>query len=486
MGNIFDSDNEFEVGSQNMDLEKALEAGYGTDAASYEGGRALQREDLEATLVSVLDVKQADLKVFHKLHKQPVSSTVHQINRQTSVGSEEFLFNGENEMASIDDAEFQRKVYETKYLSSEWQVSHPLTMTNNATNPINQQKLAATMRVSKAAERAIFHGNSAASPKQFDGLLKIIEDSAKNTDVSEKLRSTVFDARGLEIGETSSASDIDMSFDESTFDEISEIVYNKGGDLQEAYFPPVLAAQFKELYSDRLRLTTQDNKFALNKLPDLVTAIGSTIRITDDCGADKMFKVKGPIVAAGDSAKRPNQPTSITATAASAGDSAPGSFTASFAGNYIWGVHAINQYGISAAATTSSTSVSAGQKVTLTIQPDTNGQAATGFIITRTSAGGSTLMEMVRIKKGSDSTTTYVDYNEDLPGTAQIVLLTPNTEEMMPNTSFAQLMGLSNFDLPTNSALTHHGVVALYGNLEVRAPEFNAMIKNVGYKNGLY
>ena len=73
MGSIFDEDigseSEFDSQAQNMELEKALEAGYGTNAADYTQGRSLQREDLEATLVTVLDVKQKDLKLFHKLHK---------------------------------------------------------------------------------------------------------------------------------------------------------------------------------------------------------------------------------------------------------------------------------------------------------------------------------------------------------------------------------------------------------------------------------
>ena len=480
MGDIFE--NEFDVSSQNDELNKALEAGYGTDAASYQDGRALQREDLEATLVSVLDVKQADLKLFHKLHKQPVSSTVHQVNRQTSVGDDEFLFVGEGEQASEGDPSFQRKIYETKYMSSKWQVSHPSTLTNNAENPINAQKVSAVMRVSKGTERTLFHGDSDCSPKQYDGLLKILRDSAANTEVEEKLRATRIDVRGLEIGEKST--DLGIEAGEALFDEISEKVYNKGGDLAEAYFPPVLARQFKAMYSDRLRFTTKDSQFTMDKLPNIVTAVNSTIRIVDDCGADKMFKVKGPIVAAGDDTKKPYQPTSITGTPS---ESSTSNFTTGFAGNYTYAVHAINAYGISAErAVVSAVTVAAGEKVTLTITPNADGPAPTGYIITRTNAGGSTLMEMVRIKANGKNAVTYVDENNDLPGTASIVLLTPSTDEMKPNASFGQLMGMSNFDLPTDSSLAHRGVVALYGMLEVRAPEFCGIIDNVGYTGGLY
>jgi hypothetical protein len=473
-------DNEFDDSSSfNGELEKALEAGYGTDAANFTQGRALQREDLEATLVSVLDVKQNDCKVFHKLHKQPVSSTVHQVNRQTSVGDDEFLFVGEGDLATEDDPVFQRKIYETKYMSSKWQVSHPLSLTNNAENPINASKVSAVLRVTKGTERAIFHGDSSVSPKQYDGLIKILKDSAANTDVEDRLRATRVDIRGLEIGEKNSTIDAG----EELFDELSERVLLKGGDLNEAYFPPILASQFKRMFTDRLRFTTKDSQFTMDKLPDIVTAANQTIKITDDCGVDKMFKVKGPVVASGDMSKRPNTPSNLTATPSTASDS---NFTDGFAGDYTYAVHAVNAFGISAPKVISApVSVAVGEKVTLTITPDTNGNAATGYIITRTNAGGTTLMEMVRIPKKGE-TTTYEDLNNDLPGTAQVVLLTSTTDDLAQNLSFAQLMGISNFDLPTDSSLAHRGVVALYGTLEVRAPEFCALIDNVGYKGGLY
>lgn len=480
MSDIFES--EFEAQSANADLEKALNAGYGSDAASYTQGRALQREDLEATLVTVLDVKQNDCKLFHKMHKQPVSSTVHQVNRETDVGDDQFLFVGEGDRAREGDPAFQRKIYETKYMSSKWQVSHPLTLTDNSENPINASKVAAVMRVTKGTERALFHGDSSASPKQYDGLLKILRDSAAQTGVDERLKATRMDIRGLEIGESSTALNIDAG--EALFDEVAEKAYNKGGDLAEAYFPPVLAKQFKKMYSDRLRFTTSNNEFTMEKLPNIVTAVNSTIKIRDDAGADKMFKVKGPIVAAGDSVNRPGTPAGITAATAS--DSAS-EFTTGFAGNYMYSVHAINEYGISEAATISSAvSVASGDKVTLTITKPATGGAVTGYIICRSNAGGTTMMEMVRCADSGNATTTYVDLNKDLPGTASIVLLTPSTDEMKPNASFGQLMGMSNFDLPTDSSLAHRGVVALYGMLEVRAPEYCAIIDNVGYQGGLY
>ena len=481
MADIFD--NELDVSSANADLEKAMTAGYGTDASSYTDGRSLQREDLEATLVSVLDVAQNDCKVFHKLHKQPVSSTVHQIERQTDVGNEDYLFVGEGEKASEADPSYERKIYETKYMSSKWQVSHPLTLTNNVDNPINAQKVSAVLRVTKGTEKAIFHGDSSIDSKQYDGLLKIIRDSANDTSKAERLRATRVDIRGLQIGESDATLGVNADLD--LFNEITEKVFSKGGDLSEAYFPPVVANQFWDVMKDRLRFGVNDSHMGFTALPDIPTATGSVLKIKGDCGADKMFKVKGAIVASGDATKRPNTPTALTATASASSDS---EFTSGFVGSYTYAVHAVNSYGVSAGKVLeTAVAVTAGQSVTLTITPSTDGVEPTGYIITRSNADGTDLMEMVRVKNtAGQEEFTYVDNNKDLPGTASIVLLTASTNEMKPNASFAQLMGMSNFDLPTNSSLAHRGVVALYGMLELRAPEFCAVIDNVGYNGGLY
>ena len=56
------------------------------------------------------------------------------------------------------------------------------------------------------------------------------------------------------------------------------------------------------------------------------------------------FEVKGEVVAEGDATRRPAAPASVTASASGSGSS----FTANDAGDYMYTVHAVNQYGISA------------------------------------------------------------------------------------------------------------------------------------------
>lgn len=479
MASIFDD--EF-AGTSTADneLEKALSAGNGVDAAQYEGGRALQREDLEATLTNILDVSQNDCKLFYRLNKEKIGSTVHQYNIRTDVGDDEFGFIGEGERASESGQEIQRKFAETKYISTKYAVTHQMAMTDAGNEALNSEKVAGVTRITRQVERALFHGDSSVNPKAFDGLVKMIRDSATDTDVKEKLRSTRVDIRGLEIGEKND----EISAGEELFDEIATKVYNKGGDLNKVYYPPIIAQQFKKLYSDKLRYLTGDTHTSLTALPDITTAIGSVLSIKGDAGADKMFKVKGRVAASGNQELRPHAPTSFTAAA---GTDSASKFGASDAGDYLYAVHAVNSFGISAEkAAEASVTVASGAKVTLTITPASDGPVTTGYVITRSKADGTELMEMVRIKAAAEGDTTYTDLNEDLPGTASIILLSDYTQELKPVLSFAQLMPISAFELKTDSSLSHRGVIAMYGMPIMRAPAFNAIIDNVGYSGGLY
>lgn len=469
-------------------LEKALAAGYGTNAADYTGGRALQPEDLETTLVNVLETRQADFKVFNSLQRQTVKSTEHQYTRRIGIGDDGFLYVGEGESATESDQEIERKTLAMKYIVTMGRITKQMETVSSIEDAYNSEKLAATIRICRAAERGIFHGDSSVIGTQFDGLLKSITDSAKNTKYSAEKRATVVDLHGYEIGETVASADSDILTHEDLFDDIASKVFEKGGDLTKALFPPVVAGQFRNLYKDNLRYMVGDGHLGLAQLPDIPTSIGSTIRIKgNDAGADKMFFVKGKVAAKGDAIKRPNAPSKVELTVNASPVSGESKFRASDAGDYTYVVHAINQYGISAGtAASAAATVAEGKSVSVAITPATSGNAPTGYIITRSAKDGSVVMEMVTIPANGAEAVTYEDLNEDLPGTASIILLSELTQEAKQNLAFAQLMALSTFPLPMDSALTKPFAVALFGALEHRAPEFDALIKNVGVQGGLY
>ena len=482
-------DNVENIGAGEQDtLEKALTAGYGTNAAEYTGGRALQPEDLETTLTNVLTTRQQDFKVFNSLQRQPVKSTEHQYVRRIGIGDDGFLFVGEGEGGVESDQEIERKSLAMKYIITKGSITKQMEMVQSIEDAYNSEKLAATIRICRAAERGIFHGDSSIIGTQFDGLLKSISDSANNTARTEDKRATVVDLHGYEIGENVDESDKDILTHEDLFDDIATRVFEKGGDLTKALFPPVVAGQFRKLYNDKLRYMVGDAHLGLAQLPDIPTSIGSTIRIKgNDAGADKMFFVKGRVVAKGDTLKRPNAPSTVTLTVNASPTKGASRFRASDAGDYTYVVHAVNQYGISAGtAASAAATVAEGKSVSIEITPDENGNEPSGYIITRSAKDGTVVMEMVTVKATGREAVTYEDCNDDLPGTANIILLSELTQEAKQNLAFAQLMGLSTIPLPITDGLSKPFAVALFGALEHRAPEFDALIKNVGVQGGLY
>jgi hypothetical protein len=123
--------------------------------------------------------------------------------------------------------------------------------------------------------------------------------------------------------------------------------------------------------------------------------------------------------------------------------------------------------------------VAAGDVVTLTITPD-KVNPGTGFIITRSAKDGSVLMEMTRIGRDTQHPdTTYVDANDDLPGTAEMLFITEQKIQVV--SEFMQLMPITSIPLPLLPSLVQPFVMALF----VKAPHWCGIVKNIQYTGGL-
>lgn len=446
-------------GAEQEALNKALTAGYGTDSATYVNGRAMIPEDLESTTVNVVAQLKEDCKVFNGLKKEPVNSTVHEFNRRTQHGDYRFLSVAEGGSSAETDQALERKFLEMKYLQTRRSVTKQMEVVKTFEGALASEKLAGIETIIKGAEHQIFHGDSSVIPTEFDGLMKQINDSTN---------AYKHDARGQSIG----------AMGENLFDEVARQVWERGGDLKKSFFPAVLAKDIKDLFADRSRYVLNNGVGSTGMgLPDHVTAIGSTIKLSGEAGADKFFQVKGKVNAQGDVNKRPATPSAFTAAANPADGS---KFVAADAGDYMYTVHAVNAYGISEGkALDAAATVAAGDGVTLTITGDTK---ATGFIICRSKKGGTETMEMVQVGKAATGNTVYVDKNEDLPGTASMILLSEGRTS--PILSFDQLLPCSTIPLyPTDKAETPF-LIVLYGALENRAPEFCSVVKNIAYTGG--
>lgn len=467
MAGFFDnvSSGEMSAGEVN-ELQKALAAGYGTDSSRFTGGRALIPENLESEVVNVVAQLKEDCKVMNSVKKTPVRSTVHEVNLRTGHGDYRHLSVAEGG-ASIDtDQSLERKTFAMKYLQTRRSVTKQMEAAETFEGALASEKLAGVETIIKGAEYQCFHGDSSIVPTEFDGFLA----SIKKANAADQ---NIINLKGSTLG----------NYDEKIFDEIAAMVRGKGGFLDKALFPTVLAKDIKEIFADKQRYLMNNPipNLSFKTIPDYGTAIGANIALSgEDAGDDMFFEVKGEVVAEGDATRRPAAPASVTASASGSGSS----FTANDAGDYMYTVHAVNQYGISAGTSISAAvTVAAGKKVALTITPG-SGVAATGFIICRSKKNDTKVMEMDKVANSGNATTVYEDTNDELPGTASMIFLPK--KRFQPVYTFGQLLPACTFPLaPTNTAETPF-LVMLYGGLEVRAPKHCGLVKNISYKGGLY
>lgn len=448
-------------------LEKALSAGYGTDSASLTGGRALIPENLESETINVVSALKEDCKIMNSVKKTPVKSTVHEVNLRTDHGEYRFASIAEGGNALETNQSVERKPFNMKYLATKRSVTMQMEVSETFEGALASEKLSGVETIIKAAEFQCFHGNSKVVPTEFDGFLA----SIKGADAKER---NIVDLRGKTIG----------SYGEKIFDEIAGTVFDKGGYLDKALYPTVLAKDIKELFEAKQRYIMNQPlpNLSFKSIPDYGTAVGANIALSgENAGADKFYHVKGEVTAAGDASKRPSAPASVTAVAASDSSS---KFASSDAGDYKYTVHAVNQYGISAGTeVAAAVTVASGEKVTLTITPSSTGAAATGYIICRSAKDGTTVMEMDSVGDSGKATTVYEDLNTELPGTASMLLLTE--KRIQPVYNFAQLMPVCTVPLAKTTLETPF-MVAMFGGLEVLVPKFMGLVNNIAYKGGLY
>ena len=455
---------EFGAGSEEM-LMKALSAGFGTDAAQFTGGRALQPEDCETTLVNAMREQQEDFKVMNTIKKQPVKSTVHQFNMRTNAGGENFGFVDEGGIAADNNQAINRVTADMKYIQKRGEVTEQAIVVDTFENAFDAEKIACTLSVLKTAETACFHGDSAVIPIQFDGLIAQV----KRAPIAKR---NILDLRGKTI----------QTYGEAIFTDMAGMIYENGGEANKVFYPNIVGQDIQELCRDRLRFGTDDER--MTAVFKVYPTLFGNLKIADDAGPDKMFRPKNKVIPGGVSGRLPNKPATVALAAAAPPPNAVSKFAAEFAGEYTYAVHAVNEYGISEATNaTAPVAVAAGQAVTITITPAVTNQG-TGFIITRSGKNGDVLMEMVSIGRDVQNTTTaYVDLNEDLPGTAEMLYLTE--KKIQTVVEFFQLLPLRLYRMYPTEKLVTPFIMALWGTPAIKVPGWCGIAKNIQYKGGI-
>ena len=442
-------------------INKALSAGYGTDSATFTGGRALIPEDIEATLVNVMFAQKEDCKFMNMLNRISVGSTVHEYTRRTSVGDYTHLAVEEGGGSKNHNQSIERIVREIKYFQARRAITDQMEMTHGMEDAYVSEKIAGTLEVLMAAEHTCFHGDEDINSLEFDGVLRQIEKS-KNPNI--------YDVRGKTIG----------NIGDKVITEPVRMIHVRGGKGNKLFMPSILVQDIQDLVRDRIRFTTTGSGSMSLVLTEYPTAYGTVVDFGSSAGGDRFFKVKGLVESDND----PDAPESPSALTSATATDAKSKFATADAGNYKYSVYAINRYGTSIVKELAATvAVSAGQKVTLTITASARGDE-TGYIVCRSAKDGDVLMEMIRIPRTKGSNTTvFEDLNEDLPGTASLVVLTEN--KLQPMLNWLQFCPLRIRPLFESNKAEKPFFVQLQGALDIKAPEWCAIVKNIQYQGGL-
>jgi hypothetical protein len=440
------------------ELMKALTLGYGSDSANMTGGRALVPQDIDQTVLNALAAKRQDFKLMNLLKTRKAGSSVIEYTRRSDAGNHGLIFGKEGGEARNTDQALERVTRLVKYMQTYREITLQMRTATTLEDAEASEKEAGILTILKGAEYGCFHGDADAVPEQYDNVIKQVLSVAGPAGYKN-----MYDMRGKPL----------TTDGEKAMKEIARMTFENGGSLSHAFMPSLLASDMQDVVKDRLRLNVGDTK-GTGVIMEYPTPFSDPIIIAGkEAGADKMFFVRGNVAANGDASARPNAPT---LAAARAGDVAS-KFIAADAGNYTYAVHAIDENGQSAASGVQTVAVQTGDKVTLTITHDGT-KPGTGFIITRGKKGVTTdLREIARVGKAAGATTVFIDYNDVLPGTGDILLLSHDT--MAPTARWDQFLPAMKFDLyPTRSAIIPF-LIVMFGTPDVTVPWFNGVIRNV-------
>lgn len=449
-------------------LQKALEAGYGTDQAALTGGGALRVQSLDTTMKAVIQ-ENAHFKLFNKLSKLKAGATVDEWTEQNGIGG--FMGGTTNtESGSIRESSgsYARRVGLVKYLMTKRSVSLVATLQNSIENAKAVEESNGALELLTDAEFLSFEGNSAVVPTEFDGIYaQMVAGVADGSVPSDNIVN-------LDAAPLNSV---------VAFNNLAAVIRRFGnfGQLTDAFIPPLVQAELDNSLDPafRVALANSPNSIALGTPVTAIKASGGPISLTEDVfiRQDDLltpFEVRYPIQATAQAALAPQAVTADASTS-----DATAKFTAARAGAYYYLVTGVNAAGQSTGVKTTSTSVAAGKKVVLTITASV-GASETGYVIYRSRLNGtnttSDFREMGRIARTGTSTT-YTDFNLDIPGTCKAYLL-----DMRPGQQaidWRQLLPMMRFSLyPTNTP-TIPWAQLLFGYLRMTKRKHHGVIKNI-------
>jgi hypothetical protein len=326
---------------------------------------------------------------------------------------------------------------------------------------IAQETVNGTAWLLRQIERSLFFGDSSCIPVQWDGLVKQIEAGAPNPTLN------VVDMQDKPLSEDAINDGALIIKSEPNYGRATDLYCADGAysDLAKSFYPGqmyptppggwtggMVGMNIKGFYS-------QFGPIKFN--PDVFVQFGPV----------------APTSAVGNTSKRPSTPTESSPPSNTGSD---GHFGTTYAGAHYYKICAVNRYGRSAPLSmTGPVTVGAAEHVTMTVGDGST--TGTCFEAYRTHLPGEALgtEKYVETFARTGVTTTWVDYNHNIPGTSKALLIQQNLEFF----SFKQLAPFMKIPLATVD-LSIRWVQALYGAPTVYVPGRGVIFKNIGRAPG--
>ena len=465
-------------GALNEDLQKALQASnYQTDVATLTGGGALGVQSLDTAMKTTIQENE-HFTLFNRLASTSATNIVDEYVRQNGVGG---VIGGStnSQMGTVRSAQgnYSREVGMVKFLMSMRQVGYVLNIGKNIIEATAVEERNGALQLLTDAEYLLFHGNAAASPTQFDGIYKQLEDQVA---AGKMDGANIIDMQGAKLNSVEPFSKVNVSvakygsWGRSTDVFLPNSVQNdlnQGLDPAYRWTPdgsntPMIGGHVAGIRLQNGVLKTTMNTFMHDE--------SHPMTVPWDGSADPLYT---SIAAANVAFK----PASLTIDASASDVSSQ--FSATRAGNYYWAVAGVGANGEQLTAVTKSaqTAVAAGKKAVLTITQSGAG-TETGYAIYRSRQDGtnaSSDLRLVRIIAKTGATTTFTDINRDIPGTVTIPLLNmgPNADAI----GWRQYQPMTKIPLPfgVGGVPVISWFQLLLGYLRVSKPKHHGFIKNV-------
>lgn len=439
-------------------ISKALEAGTGVDAASFTGGRSLQHESLEASLLSIT-LAEEDARLWRAISKKPIAATVDQYTRRTGFGGRWGTAAAESSNPTAHVAALARAFANVKFYRDYREISDVSMLVSNIERPEAEEEQAGLLNIIHALNEDMYWSNGDVYAQRVDGIFNHLTTSGVTSTIVD-LNGAVFTVR-------------------DPFNDAVALVRNHGGRITHAFMNPLLGEDFSKVYSsaERIMLSAAGaGVYAGVDIAGLQSQFGKVDFEFDPFNYVGWVSGSYP-GGAGDATLRPAVPATLTASAT--GTSCTDANLPANSTGYMYNVSAVNEQGESAVKALSAVvTKTATQNIELVIGDPVSGGTVTGYRIYRSRPGATTASEtrfLCQVAR-TGATTTYTDNGTWVPGTAHVALL-----DMRPQAQtiqWSQLLPAGRKNL-AETGPTRPFLVNLYGAFRIAKPEWLGMLKNV-------